>query len=148
MEGLNKISIRTNVDKLQVGDYLVTIRDTSKIGGTHHPNKQFIIAPKNSTTGFTFTTMSSPCGCGSILLYGTTINSDILTDDLITIVLKIFELFKSDGAGCFNTMLGDRYYKLPIYQAFEKLGFKVLSEYYNYRHSSSNGTQRLLQLIL
>lgn len=147
MKGLEALQIKQYGEAKQefiVEEYKVVISKASQ-GGIHHPNK-YITIIKNNLNVFVLSTMSSPAGCGSILIYNTFLSASF-DDELVKIMQKIFQLFKDNGAGSVITMLGQNYYSTNLYKFLEAIGFKSISEYNNYRHGSTY-KQKLLQLVL
>lgn len=147
MKGLEALDIKQYGEAKQefiVEKYRVTIQKASQ-GGIHHPNK-YINITKNNVNAFIFNTMSSPAGCGSILIYNTSLSNNF-DDELVKIMQRIFQSLKDNGVGSVITMLGQNYYSTNLYKFLETIGFKSISEYNNYRHGSTY-KQKLLQLVL
>lgn len=147
MEGLNSLKLFTPATGDQkVGEYTLKIISINHGGNCWHRKASFIILKGSSLVcQFDITAMVSGCGVSIISNIITNINPF----DVIPIIEKIFNLYKEDGCGVFITTFGQGHYISYGYRLLEKLGFKVLSEYPNYRHGEDGGyKQKLLQLIL
>ena len=81
-------------------------------------------------------------GCGLAQIYGiSNIDPNVTKEDF----LKELEPLKKDGAGGLIATLGKSYY---IHEdKLLKLGFELLSEYNNYRHSSTGSYKQKLYLL-
>lgn len=134
--------IKLVTGEYEIGKYKVIVTASNiSSGAGHHGNLKYSIL-KDSRTVSNFHINTANTGCGCVIL------SNMTGLDQAKIVLKeLFKTYLASGVGSILTIYGAFYFEGSNYKALEELGFKVISEYINHRHSETY-KQRLLQLIL
>ncbi|MFW5889291.1 MAG: hypothetical protein ACOC3V_01905 [bacterium] len=89
-----------------------------------------------------------PSGCGSVIMseYSYNLSADNQDDinELVEYFENLFFNLKDDGVGSVITTIGESSYGFLTKKLFDILGFKKISEYSNYRHSSTGTYKQYL----